>query len=102
VKTLEITVRSATTDDYDELSSILGEVDAMHVNALPNMFRPTYGPARSPDFISDILANDDAAILVAESHGHMMGVVVAFVQATRAIPAIVPIRYATIDTLVVR
>jgi len=95
-------IREATEEDYGELCEVFEEVDALHRVALPHVFREPVGPARSKEFISGIIANEDAALLVAEGDGRIIGLVYIIVREASDIPIVVPRRYAVIDAIVVR
>jgi len=68
----------------------------------PHVFREPDGPARTKEFISGIIANEDAALFVAERDGQIIGLVHILVREAPDIPVMVPRRYAVIDDLIVR
>lgn len=99
---MTILVRPAREQDYDELSAVFAEVDALHADALPELYRHVSGPVRSREYIAEILARDDAALFVAEWDGSTAGVVHVEAREARDTPLHVPRRYAEVDTVVVR
>jgi len=99
---VEITIREATQEDFDALDDILAEGDTYHSEALPEVFRPAGGPARPDEFLKQALADQDAAILVAESGDRVVGLAHVTVRESPDVPIFVPRRYAHVSTLVVR
>ena len=98
---MEFLIRQATIDDYDRLDAVLAEVDALHREALPHVYRDPGGPARSREYIASIIDSQDATLLVAERAARITGLVHVLIRETRDIPIVVPRRYAVIDNLVV-
>lgn len=97
-----VTVRKATLEDYDALSEMLEEVDALHRQALPHLFRaPPVWPARSREEVSALLADEQALVLVAEEGGRIVGVNIAKMVSAPDTPLHVPRRLAHVGPLVV-
>lgn len=99
---MDFSLRRATLKDYEELCEVFAEGDALHHEALPHFFRRTEGPARSRQYLSEILANREAALFVAETAGRILGAVHAEVRRTPDLPSVIPRRYVRIAMLVVR
>jgi ribosomal protein S18 acetylase RimI-like enzyme len=95
-------VRQATEGDYEGMSAVFAEVDALHAAALPDLYRPVVGPARPREFFAEYLARDDAALFVAEQDGTIAGVVEVEVREAPDTPLHVPRRYGEVSTVVVR
>jgi ribosomal protein S18 acetylase RimI-like enzyme len=98
---MEIAIRSATAQDYDELCAIIGQVDALHREHAPDVFRKPDGPARERDYILGLLADKDHHLFVAEVEGQMAGFVHVTVWDTPPIPILVPRRLVFVDNLAV-
>lgn len=99
---MEVTIRRATAQDYEALCEIIGEVDALHREALPHLFRAPGGPARERIYLLGLLADDDHGLFVAEIEGQAAGYVHVAVRDTPPIPILVPRRVAVVDDLVVK
>ena len=97
-----LSLRRATDQDYEALCGLLGELDSLHREALPQVFRKPEGPARTKDYISHLLAEENGVVFVAERDGEVIGFVQAAVQEARAIPIMVPRCYVVIGDLVVK
>ena len=98
---MDFIIRPATQEDYAELGEIFATGDALHSEALPHVFREPDGPARSKRYISAVISDQNTALFVAESDGHIIGLVQAYIQKAPDIPLFVPRRYATIDNIAV-
>jgi len=98
---MDISIRQATEEDYEALCALLAEGDALHREALPHVFREPDGPSRSQEFVSSLIADENAALFVAEHEGQVIGCVDVFIREAPDVPIMVPRRYAVIGTLVV-
>lgn len=99
---MEFSVREANHKDYEGLCNIFTEVDVFHREALPHIFREPDGPTRTKEFISNIIADENSALFVAESNNQIIGVVHIVIRESRDIPILVPRKYAVIDNLAVK
>jgi len=97
-----ITVRPATAQDYPVLCEILNEVDALHRQELPHLFRRPDGPVRERAYVLELLDDENVAIFIAEFEGQPAGLVHVVVQDTPVIPILVPRRWASVDEVVVK
>jgi ribosomal protein S18 acetylase RimI-like enzyme len=95
-------IRPANLEDYEALCTVFGEVDAMHCEALPQVFQEPDGPVRSREYVTAIISNKNMVLFVAESDGQIIGLVQAYVQEAPDIPLFVPRRYAVIDNVAVK
>ncbi len=97
-----ITVREATAHDYDDLCQIIDQVDGLHREHLPHIFRRPPGPVREWAYILDLLTDEDVGLFVAEVGGQLAGFVHVVVRETPPVPVLVPRRVALVDNLAVR
>ena len=98
---MNVVVRVATPEDFEDISALYDQLDRVHVVALPHFFRPVEGPARSREWFAAILANKDAALFVAEQQETVIGLVHCYVHTTPPIPIVVPRRFVHIEDLIV-
>jgi ribosomal protein S18 acetylase RimI-like enzyme len=98
---MEITIRRAVEADYDELCKLWDEVDRLHRQRLPDIFRKPDGPVREWDYFIELLADENTAIFLAEQSGELVGFIHVLVAQTREHPLLVPRRFAVVDNLVV-
>jgi GNAT superfamily N-acetyltransferase len=105
---MTIAVRVATLLDYEALCDLLEEVDRAHRDALPDLFQATAGPARDFTYIRALITDRDYGVFVAElenagdRNAVLVGCLVIIARASPDIPILVPMRYAMVDTLVVK
>jgi ribosomal protein S18 acetylase RimI-like enzyme len=99
---MNFSIREATQKDYRALCEVFAEGDALHREALPHIFRKTAERARPEEFILDIIADENAALFVAEHNGRIIGLVHVRIREVPHIPILVPRQYASISDLVVK
>ena len=99
---MDFRVREAARDDYKALCRLFAQVDALHVKALPEVFQNAKGPARSEEFIRNILEDENAALFVAENGDDIVGLVHIDIRMAPEIRIMVPRRYACISDVIVR
>jgi GNAT superfamily N-acetyltransferase len=95
-------IRPATMDDYAQLCELFDEVDRLHRETRPDVFRKPDGPVRSRERIAHLVDGSDAAILVAERDGMLSGLAVVLEIAGASHPLRVDRRVVEIGTIVVR
>jgi len=100
-KDMDITIRPATAKDYDALCAIIDEVDTLHRERMPHIFRRPPGPVRDREYILGLLADDNVGLFVAEVEGQVAGFVHVLVRDTPPWPILVPRRRALVDSLAV-
>jgi ribosomal protein S18 acetylase RimI-like enzyme len=99
---MDLTIRPANAQDYDDLCEIIAEVDEMHRQRCPQIFQRPPGPARERAYIQGLLADEDHGLFVAEVDGRVAGFLHVMAHDTPPIPILVPRRLAVVDNLVVR
>jgi ribosomal protein S18 acetylase RimI-like enzyme len=99
---MEIQIRQAGAADYNSLCELFDEMDALHRDHLPHMFRKPSGAAREQEYITGLIGDANAALLVAEAGARLVGFVHALIKDAPAAPLFVPRRYAIVDGIVVR
>ena len=99
---VEYVIRPATRDDYDELSLAFTEVELLHRTALPHVFRAPDDPELNREHFAAVLVDEDAAWLVAEHAGAIIGFVKLRIMHALDRPVFVPRSYAEVDSLAVR
>jgi diamine N-acetyltransferase len=98
---MDITIRRARETDYGPLCRLWDEVDWLHRQRLPAIYRQPAGPVREWDYFAGLLADETAAIFLAEQAGELLGFIHVLIVQARDIPLLVPRRFAVIDNLVV-
>jgi ribosomal protein S18 acetylase RimI-like enzyme len=67
------TLRSAESRDFEELTRLWAILDALHLQASPNIYRSPEGLARSTQFVEGMLASPDRALFVADVDVKLVG-----------------------------
>ncbi len=98
----DIFVRPARATDYDGLCQVIAEVDALHREALPHIFRAADAPVRDRADVLSWIADEDIGLFVAEAAGEVIGFVQVVVRESPPVPIFVPRRYAVVDSLAVK
>jgi GNAT superfamily N-acetyltransferase len=98
---MEIIIRRAVESDYDEVCRLLDQVDRLHRQHLPAIYRRPDGPVREWDYFAGLLADENVGIFLAELAGELVGFIHVLSAQAREIPILVPRRFAVIDNLVV-
>jgi GNAT superfamily N-acetyltransferase len=88
--------------DYEQLCELFEEVDILHREARPEIFRKQDGPARSRERLSHLINGPTETILVAERGGRLLGLAVVLESPGSINPLHVPRRVVEILTIVVR
>ncbi len=98
---MSIVLRAAKYEDYEGACALYEQLDRIHAQALPNFFHPVEGPARSPERFAELLANENAALFVAEQQETLVGLIFGYVRLTPPVPMVVPRHFVQVDDLVV-
>ena len=99
---MEISIRKATADDYNSLCKLFDEIDALHRDHLPHLFKKPGGAAREQDYYLGLIADENVALLVAEADEKLVGFGHTIVRDTPVFPVFVPRRYAIVEGIVVK
>jgi GNAT superfamily N-acetyltransferase len=97
-----IKIRIADEDDYEAFCQLMDQVDAIHRDVLPEMFKKPEGPVRELDYFSDLLSNQDICLFIAEAENEPMGLVHVMLSESPAIPVFVRRKIAVVVDLVVK
>ena len=99
---MAVMIRRATAQDYEALCKIIEEVDVLHREALPHIFRESGGPVRERVYMLGLLADEDHGLFVAEVDGQVAGFLHVTVRDAPPIPILVPRRVAVVDNIAVK
>ncbi len=98
---MDVSIRQATANDFEALCELFEDVEALHREALPHVFRKPEGRGWIQEAVATAATGDDAVIFVAESAGRAVGLVHASIGYAPDLPIVVPRRYVMIHDLVV-
>ncbi len=99
---MEALIREATADDYEALCEPFDEVDALHRDHLPHLFRKPTDPVREQAYFRGLIMDENVGLFLAEVNGSAAGFVHGVVRDAPALPIFVPRRYAVVDNLGVK
>ena len=99
---MKINIRKVTAQDYDIMCDLFDEIDALHRNALPRMFKKPDGPAREHDYYLGLIADENAALFIAEADGKPAGYVYGIVKDAPDFPVFVPRHHVVIDNIAIK
>ena len=88
--------RKATADDLPRINEIRKQVNDLHVQGRPDVFRPGFCDELR-DHINEFLTGEDRAVLVAERDGVVCGMASVNVVARELSPFSLPRRYFHIE-----
>lgn len=95
------TIRKVTPDDLPALCTLLDEIQVLHAQALPHIFRTGDVSSHSLEHLRSVMDNPSVALFVAEEEGQVIGLIEVCVMQTADDPLLVPRRYAKVETIVV-
>lgn len=95
-------IELAGADDYEGICVVLAEVDALHVEHLPELFAPKPGPVRPRELLVARISGPGSAVLVAREGAEIVGVLEILMKIPTNREGLVHRPVALIDNVVVR
>jgi ribosomal protein S18 acetylase RimI-like enzyme len=97
-------IRQATESDYEQLCDLFEELDMLHRQARPDLFRKPEGPPRERAYVSMLIGGRDSTILVASDRGSrcLHGFATLLIRALPENPVRAERRFVEIDNFGVR
>jgi diamine N-acetyltransferase len=99
---MDVLIRPATINDYDGVALVFEEIDRLHRQALPHIFRAVAGRALARAYFEAALDDPDADWLLAERAGEIVGFANVRILHAPDRPMLVPRRFVEVDSLAVR
>ena len=93
-------IREAQAADYAGMCKLFGEVDALHAERAPWMFRTPLSEPRSAEFLANQLSHADSTLFVADA-GELVGVATVVMRSAPEFGVFVPQRWAVLDGIAV-
>ena len=100
--TVEIHVRQATANDYDDLCELYDEIDTLHRVNLPYIFKKSNGSPREKDYYLGVIADENVGFFVAEVDKKLVGFIHILVRDTPVFPILIHQHYAVIDGMAIK
>lgn len=93
-------LRAATATDYHGICALLSEDLNHHVGLLPDRYQPV-DLVITPEWLADILANPRMMLIVAETNGELVGLILLEDRVSPDDPIYVPRHWVFVDEIVV-
>jgi ribosomal protein S18 acetylase RimI-like enzyme len=94
-------VRTAILSDYESMCALLDEVDELHRLNAPWMFRKPSTEPRSKEFFEQLHQSNDAAVLVADAGGQLVGVATALMRSAPDFAVFITQTWGVLDNIAV-
>lgn len=94
-------IRDATSKDFKEVSRIYEQVDKMHRDHYPNIFKKAQVAGRPDDYFQSICDGEFSKLIVAESEKGVIGFAEAYVMTSSDFPVLQPRQWVLIDGIAV-
>ena len=88
----------AQAGDYEAVCSLLDELDRLHWQSLPWLFRAPPSPPRDLAFFSKLLADPNSIVFVARADA-VIGVAIALLKSAPEFNVFIPQRWGVIDNI---
>ena len=99
---MEVIVRPAVIEDYDELCEIYKELDELHRLKHPEIFVESEGTARSKEYIEAVINEDNSALFVAEAGSKVIGFAECYIVQAKDFPVIRKREWLQLDDIAVK
>ena len=98
---MAVLIRSATVDDFPAMAELFRQLDEVHHEGLPLVFRDAEASARNANYLQGLLADPAVALLVAELYDLVVGLAHVQEVSLAGNAYFLPARYAQVRDLVV-
>src|SRR5260221_13554104 len=95
-----LTIRRALPEDYTSVCRLLEQLDDVHRERLPWLFRAPELPPRNAAFLEQLLSGEGSSILVADV-GRLVGVAEVLLRAAPAFPVFVRQTFGVVESIFV-
>lgn len=99
---MDITIREASITDYNVLSEIFSELDELHRINHPELYVKPDNIPRTPEYISELINNEDMALFVAETDSKVIGLAECRILASSDFPIFKKRKWVQLDSLAVK
>jgi diamine N-acetyltransferase len=99
---MDISVRVADINDYEQLCLIYEELDAYHRNNHPELFIKPTDYARAKEYLSEIIQDSNKALFVAESESNIIGFAECYTHESSNFPVIKKRTWVQLDSIAVK
>ncbi len=93
-------IREAAATDYEAAIALFAEVDVLHAERAPWMFRTPLSEPRSREFFASQLRDPNSTLLVAEA-GELVGIATVVLRSAPEFGVFVPQQWGVLDNIAV-
>ncbi len=94
-------IRDAISSDFEVISKIYEQVDALHRGEHPNMFREPSIIGRPTEYLQALLDGDNSKLVVAILNNEVVGFSESYIMEAPDFPVIQPRKWLLIDSIAV-
>ncbi|MDY0235983.1 MAG: GNAT family N-acetyltransferase [Gudongella sp.] len=99
---MDILIRKAILNDYEELCLIYKEIDELHRLNHPELFIEANDYSRAKEYISEIINDDSKALFVAETESKIVGFAECLILKSSSFPVIKKREWLQLDNIAVK
>ena len=99
---MEISIRKATSNDYNSLCKLFDEIDSLHRDHLPHIFQKPSSTSRKRDYYLGLITDENVGFFVAEIGKKLVGFVHAIIRDSPDMPIFIPRRHAIVESVLVK
>ena len=99
---MSVIIREATTNDLDDLTTLLVEFNAVHASGLPDIYQPVVADAETTGYLRRVMALAHTHLFVADVAGQVAGLLILQRDDVPRTPVHIPRQWVMINVLVVR
>jgi ribosomal protein S18 acetylase RimI-like enzyme len=99
---MDLTIRTATIDDYQGIALVFDEIDLLHRRGAPHVFRAPPGRALDRTHFEAVLTDPEMDWIVAERGGEIVGFLSVHMLHAADRPVLVPRHFVEVESLAVR
>jgi GNAT superfamily N-acetyltransferase len=98
---VDVRIRQAVPDDYRDLLPLFDQMDSLHRENLPEIFKKPEGSPRGKQHYLDLVSQEDIGFLIAEENDRLIGFAHIAIRDTPSLQILVQRRYAVLEGTVV-
>lgn len=99
---MNITIRNANIDDYEDLCLIYEELDELHRINHPELFIKPSDCARAKEYINEVINDNRKGLFVAETESKVVGFAECYTMNSSSFPVIKKREWTQLDNIAVK
>jgi len=94
-------IREATQKDFPKLNKLFKQIDGIHSEKHPELFKKPIDNVRSNEFISNLINNDKARLIVTTVKDEVVGLAIGYIESSPDFPLFVKREWLLISIIAV-